>query len=132
MVATTLREDGVVRELAPNEVLQARLDRQPEAIVVVDLGSFIPGASLRAITLEGIAPRDSRFPLAHPVYLYLKLAHRGLVRALDELVAEAASERALGAHGYLAELGLVPFPAPALPLRRGGVAAHPARISARH
>ena len=55
--------------------------------------------------LDTIASFD--YPIARPLYFYVKNAHRGVIPNLQEFVEEYMSDDALDAGGYLSERGLV-------------------------
>ena len=58
-------------------------------------------------TFDTIA--DKSYPVARPLYFYVKNAHRGVIPGLNEFVEEYMSEDALAPGGYLSERGLVPL-----------------------
>lgn len=111
-LATAPRETGEVTVLVPEADLRSALAAAPEALAIVDLGAT---GALKPIAVEGAAPERAKaggaYPLARPVYLYVKREHLGIVRSLGDFLTEAAGEPALGEGGYLAALGLVPLPA---------------------
>ncbi len=55
--------------------------------------------------LENIA--SFAYPIARPLYFYVKNAHRGVIPNLQEFIEEYMSDDALDAGGYLSERGLV-------------------------
>jgi phosphate transport system substrate-binding protein len=60
-------------------------------------------------TFEEIAAQ--RYPIARPLFIYVKPAHVGLVAGLEDFVREYVSDRAIGEDGYLTDIGLIPLPA---------------------
>lgn len=56
---------------------------------------------------ETIASR--RYPLARPLFVYVKRPNLDLVPGLREMVEEYVSDRAVGPEGYLVRRGLVPL-----------------------
>ena len=52
---------------------------------------------------------DGSYPVARPLYFYVKNAHRDVIPGMKEFLAEYMSEAALGSDGYLAERGLTPL-----------------------
>lgn len=68
-------------------------------------GSSIDG---REINVNTIA--DGSYPLARPLYMYIKHAHVNKVIGVKEYIAEFTSEKAWGDGGYLAERGMIPMP----------------------
>jgi phosphate transport system substrate-binding protein len=113
-----LRRDGAWVDAGENDDgLVARLLADPEALGLVGYGALVRNpARVAAVCLDGSCPTAAsigtgRYPLARPLYLYLKPAHRAFVPGLDGLVAGFFDPRALAPGGWLAELGLVPAPA---------------------
>ena len=113
-----LRRDGAWVNAGENDDrLVARLQADPAALGVVGYGALVRNAGrVTAVCLDGSCPTAAsigtgRYPLARPLYLYLKPAHRAFVPGLDALVAGFSDPRALAPDGWLARLGLVPPPA---------------------
>lgn len=120
-----LRRDGAWADAGENDDgLIARLQADPEALGLVGYGALVRNAGrVAAVCLNGSCPTAAsigagHYPLARPLYLYLKPAHRAFVPGLDALAAGFIDPRALAPDGWLARLGLVPPPV--------GVAATPA------
>jgi phosphate transport system substrate-binding protein len=67
----------------------------------------IEGARIEGVddTRETIA--NGSYPLARPLYLYVKRAHLDRVPALEPFLAEYLSDAAMGPNGYLVRRGLV-------------------------
>jgi phosphate transport system substrate-binding protein len=74
----------------------------------------IEGARIEGVddTRETIA--SGRYPLARPLYLYVKRAHLDRIPGLGAFVAEYVSDAAMGPEGYLLRRGLVPLDAAGL------------------
>ncbi|MDR3518290.1 MAG: substrate-binding domain-containing protein [Azospirillaceae bacterium] len=114
----TLREDGhyveageyynlIVQRLAASSGLPLGLF--PFSYLAQNSGQ------VEAVTIDGVTPGmasilDGSYPLARPLYLYVKVAHLRETPTIREFLAEYASEAALGANGYLAGRGLIPLP----------------------
>jgi len=67
-------------------------------------------------TIDGVAPAfesiaDGKYPVARPLFFYVKKAHVGVIPGIKEYVAEFTSEKAMGDEGYLSAKGLIPLPA---------------------
>ncbi len=63
---------------------------------------------------EGEAPtpetiKSGDYPVARPLFVYVKNAHRNVIPGLQEFVEEYVSEDAMGEEGYLVDRGLVPL-----------------------
>ena len=62
--------------------------------------------------ISGVEPSfktiaDGSYGISRPLFFYIKNAHRGVIKGLDEFIAEFVSEDAFGPEGYLTERGLV-------------------------
>lgn len=80
------------------------LERNTESIKAVAIGGQSP-------SVESIASRD--YPLARPLFFYVKAGGVAQVPALQSYVQEFLSREALGAEGYLADTGLIALDADA-------------------
>ena len=115
-VCHTLREDGHFIEAgeADNLIVQ-RLRAHPGSVGILGFSfldqnvDWLAAASIdgAAANIENIA--GGAYPISRPLYLYVKKANLGRVPGIREFLAELASERAMGAEGYLASRGLVPL-----------------------
>ena len=112
-----LREDGAWVDVSQDyAVLLRRVIADPQSLGVLGF-SYLKNnrGQLRAARIDGIEPgADSiggwTYPLARPLFIYVKQAHIGRVPGLAEFVREFTSERAVGPAGYLVERGLMPLP----------------------
>lgn len=116
-VCQGIREDGAYIEAGENDVLIVRkLEANPKAFGVFGFsfldqnadkiqGSIIDGV---ADSFENIA--SGKYPLSRPLFIYVKLAHVGVIPGIKEFVKEYSSERAWGPDGYLVDKGLIPMP----------------------
>jgi ABC-type phosphate transport system permease subunit/ABC-type phosphate transport system substrate-binding protein len=109
-----LRRDGAWLDAGENDDwLVGRLRSDRGALGVVGFGALVRNPGLiGAVCLEGACPtqdaiRAGAYPLARPLYLYWKAAHREFVPRLEGLVLAFSDPAASGAEGYLAALGLV-------------------------
>jgi phosphate transport system substrate-binding protein len=80
-----------------------------------------------AAPVNGIVPSratipSGAYPLARPLFIYVKEAHLKTTTGLADYAAEFLSFCAAGAHGYLPEEGLVPLPMAELLSQRAAVA----------
>ena len=69
---------------------------------------------LKPVEVNGVEPNfdtiaDGSYPVARPLFFYVKNAHRDVIPGMKEFIAEYMSEEALGPDGYLAERGLTPL-----------------------
>ena len=112
-LAGALRSAPAYRVRLPSEDPVALLATSPGALVIDDLASAGGPKGVVPVAIDGrlpYGPSLAEYPLAHPVWLVLKREHVGVVPGLPELLGEALGSRALGDHGYLRPLGLIPSP----------------------
>jgi phosphate transport system substrate-binding protein len=117
LACQALREDGAWIDVnADYATLLRRLLADPQAMGVLGF-SYLDNNrdKLKAARIEGVDPTPESisagtYPLARPLFLYVKRAHVGRVIGLLEFVHEFVSERAAGPQGYLIEQGLMPLP----------------------
>lgn len=111
------RQDGRVIDIAGDytETL-ARLEAQPQALGVFGLSFYEKNRDrLKVATVEGVAPSletivAGDYPVARPLYFYVKGAHLGVVPGLREFVVYFLSDQMAGTDGDLVEEGLIPLP----------------------
>lgn len=117
LACQTLREDGAWIDVnADYAVLLRRLLGDPQAVGVLAF-SYLDNNrdKIKAARIEGVDPTPESisawtYPLARPLFIYVKRAHIGRVIGLLEFVQEFVSDRAAGPRGYLSEQGLMPLP----------------------
>lgn len=114
-----LRRDGRVREMASNDIGSALLASPPGTMAIMSYDQVLAsGGSFLALTLDGVLPTPASiatqdYEQTQTIYLYAKLQNglnrrgSGVVRGIPELLAEAATEDAIGPGGYLTLAGLV-------------------------
>lgn len=113
----TLREDGRFIEAGENDnLIVQKLKANPAAVGIFGYSYLEQNAdTVKAATVNGIAPTfdniaDGKYPIARPLYFYVKKAHVGAIPGITEYIAEFVSPKAMGEDGYLADKGLVPLP----------------------
>ena len=111
-----MRTDGPFIEAGENDnLIVQRLKSDPNALGIFGYSFVYENQdALYGVKLNGVEPNfdtiaDKSFPVARPLYFYVKNAHRGVIPGLNEFVAEYMSEDALAPGGYLSERGLVPL-----------------------
>lgn len=116
-ICAAMREDGRFIEAGENDnLIVQRLQANPSALGIfgfsfldqnrdVVQGSLIEGVSP---TFDSIAAGD--YPVSRSLYMYVKIAHVGVIDGLREYVEEFVSDAATGEDGYLADRGLIPLP----------------------
>ena len=115
-VCLRMRTDGPFIEAGENDnLIVQRIDADPTAFGIFGY-SFLYGNQdkLKGASIEGVPPSletiaDNSYPVARPLYFYIKNAHRGVIAGLDEFVAMYVDEASIGPGGYLGERGLVPL-----------------------
>ena len=115
-VCHTIREDGHFVEAGENDnLIIQKLDANPNALGIFGF-SFLDQNSdkVRGSHIGGVEPTfesigDQSYPVARPMYIYVKKAHIGVVPGIEEFVAEYTSEKSWGEFGYLTEKGLIPL-----------------------
>ena len=117
-ICHTVREDGRFIEAGENDnLIVQKLKANPKAIGIFGY-SFLEQNedSVQGSTVDGVAPTfesiaDGTYPVARPLYFYVKKAHIGSIPGIGEYLAEFTSAKAMGEDGYLGDKGLVPLPA---------------------
>ena len=112
----TLRTDGAFIEAGENDnLIVQRLQSDPAALGIFGYSFFFENQdTLQAAAVNGVAPdadtiADGSYPVARPLFFYVKNAHRDVIPGLAEFVEMYTSEDAIGDDGYLAERGLTPL-----------------------
>lgn len=112
-----MRTDGPFIEAGENDnLIVQQLIANPNAMGIFGYSFVYENLDqLKGVKLDGVEPNldtiaDFTFPVARPLYFYVKNAHRGVIPNLQELIEEYISDSALAPGGYLTERGLVPLP----------------------
>ena len=111
-----MRQDGPFIEAGENDnLIVQRLQADSTALGIFGYSFLYENLdSLKAVKVNGIEPNfdtiaDSSYPIARPIFFYVKNAHRGVIPGLEEFLEEYVSDAAMGPGGYLSERGLVPL-----------------------
>ncbi len=113
----TIREDGRYVEAGENDnLIVQKLASNPLALGIFGY-SFLEQNSdkVQGLQVNGVKPEfdsiaDATYPIARPLYFYVKKAHIGVIPGIREYLTEFTSDSAWGDFGYLADRGLVPLP----------------------
>jgi phosphate transport system substrate-binding protein len=113
----TLREDGAYIEAGENDnLIVQKLDANPAQFGVFGY-SFLDqnNDKVRGVPINGVRPdfdtiADGTYPVARPLYFYVKAAHVGSIQGIREFLQEFTSDAAWGDFGYLSDKGLIPLP----------------------
>lgn len=112
-----VRSDPAYQPRRHGEAPETLLQAHPDALVIADLTALGSGAKdVSVAAVNGVMPQSATlangsYPYAQAVHLYLKQEHIGITPGLREFLGEALGAAALGEHGYLLQLGLMPRPA---------------------
>lgn len=111
-----MREDGAVVEAGENDTLIVqKLDANKDACGIFGYSYLSQNLDkIHAAKIEGVeisldTIQDYSYPIARPLFFYVKKAHVGVVPGIKEFVSEFTSMAAMSDEGYLAEEGLVPL-----------------------
>jgi phosphate transport system substrate-binding protein len=123
-----LREDGAAVEAGENDTLIVqKLEANPAAFGIFGF-SYLENNSdkIQAAAIEGVdisldSIQDYSYPIARPLFFYVKKAHIGVIPGLQEYLVEFTSDNAIGEEGYLIDSGLVPLEAGKLSKLKGNV-----------
>ena len=111
-----MREDGAVIEAGENDALIVqKLGANPSAFGIFGF-SYLENNSdkIQAATIEGVeisleSIQSYEYPVARPLFFYVKKAHINVIPGLNEYLQAFANEKAIGEEGYLIDAGLVPL-----------------------
>ena len=111
-----IREDGAAVEAGENDTLIVqKLEADPKAFGIFGFSYLESNMDkIQAADIEGVkitidSIQDYSYPIARPLFFYVKKAHVGVIPGLKEYVEEFVSEDAIGDEGYLVDAGLVPL-----------------------
>jgi len=117
-VCSRMRQDGPFVEAGENDnLIVQRLEADANAIGIFGYSFLYENSDkLKGVKINGVAPdfdtiADGSYPVARPLFFYVKNAHRDVIPGMKEFIAEYVSDGALGADGYMAERGLTPLAA---------------------
>ena len=112
------REDGAVEEAGENDTLIVnRLVADPEAFGIFGFSFLdqnqdrIQGSSINGVDISLDTIQTYEYPIARPLFFYVKKAHIGVIPGMKEMLDEYVSDAATGEYGYLGDAGLVPHSA---------------------
>jgi phosphate transport system substrate-binding protein len=115
-VCSRMRQDGPFVEAGENDnLIVQRIEADPNAIGIFGYSFLYENSDkLKAVKINGVEPTfdtiaDGSYPVARPLYFYVKNAHRDVIPGMKEFLTEYMSEAALGPDGYLSERGLTPL-----------------------
>jgi phosphate transport system substrate-binding protein len=111
-----LREDGAMVEAGENDTLLIqKLVADPKYFAIFGF-SYLDNArdKVKAATIEDAeisldSIQDYSYPVARPLFIYIKKEHIGTVPGLNKFVKMYVSKKTMGPKGYLIDRGLVPL-----------------------
>ncbi len=117
-ICHTIREDGAYIEAGENDnLIVQKLEANPNALGIFGY-SFLDQNydKVHGSIIEGVAPEfeaigDGSYPIARPLFMYVKKLHVNVIPGMKAFLNELASEKTWGEEGYLADKGLIPMPA---------------------
>lgn len=109
-----MRTDGPFVEAGENDnLIVQRLQADSHAFGIFGYSFLYENLdTLKGVNINGVEPNLDTiatfdYPIARPIYVYIKNVHRGVIANFNEFIEEFVSDDALEADGYLAERGLV-------------------------
>lgn len=112
-----IREDGVIVEAGENDALMVQKIKANENLFGIFGFSYLDSnrdkihpATIDQIEISLEAIQEGHYPIARPLFFYVKKAHIRLIPGMLAYINEFTSPAALGDEGYLTDLGLVPLP----------------------
>lgn len=121
----SVREDGAWTDVSGDyALLFNRLAGNPGAVGILGYSYLdLHRDRIKAASIDGVSPTAESisgwaYPLARPLFVYVKQAHVGSIPGLPQFVQEFVSDRAIGPQGYLVTRGLMPLPAAQLEAER--------------
>ena len=111
-----IREDGYAVEAGENDTLIIqKLSSNPDAFGFFGYSYLVANKDkIKASSVDGVQPslegiQDYSYPIARPLFFYVKKAHIGVIPGIEEYLKEFTSKKSMGNRGYLAKIGLVPL-----------------------
>jgi phosphate transport system substrate-binding protein len=111
-----LREDGLAIEAGENDTLIVnKLAADPEMFGLFGYSYLVANKDkIKAAAVNGVKPslkgiQDYSYPIARPLFFYVKKAHIGVVPGIHEFLKEFTANKTMGPKGYLTDIGLVPL-----------------------
>ena len=113
---SNMREDGAMIEAGENDTLLIqKLVADPKYFAIFGY-SYLDSSrdKIKAMKIEGKeisleSIQDYSYPIARPLFIYIKKEHFELVPGLEKFMNTYVSKKAMGKRGYLMDLGLVPL-----------------------
>ncbi len=111
---TAMRTDGPFIEAGENDnLIVQRLAADPNAVGIFGYSFLFENQDqLQPLSIAGVEPSmeaiaSGKYAISRPLYIYIKNAHRKVIKGMNDFIKEYVSDEAMGADGYLSERGLV-------------------------
>jgi phosphate transport system substrate-binding protein len=112
----TLRDDGHYIDAGENDnLIVQKLVASPRQLGIFGYSFLEQNADrVQGAQIDGVPPNfdsiaDGTYPVARPLYFYVKKAHADVIPGIREYIAEFTSDAAVGEFGYLGDNGLIPL-----------------------
>ena len=112
-----MREDNRYVEAGENDnLIVQKLESNPQALGIFGYSfleqnsDIVQGSSINGVTPDFDTIADGTYPIARPLFFYVKKAHINQIPGIREYLKEFTSDSAWGEFGYLSDKGLVPLP----------------------
>jgi phosphate transport system substrate-binding protein len=116
------RDDGVLTELAEDQVVGALMKAPPGTLAIVAWTTYVEnGDKLEALPVNGVLPTHENidadeYTMSSTLRYYFKRAHmrrkfggQGVIEGMWEFMTEIVKDEASAEGGYLEKLGMVPL-----------------------
>lgn len=127
-VCSMIRDDGKFIEAGYDEnIIIQKLQTNEKEFGIFGYSFLLKNSNkVQGNLINGIEPSydniaSGKYPLARPLYIYIKLDNLNTISDLKSFVQEVISENAVGKYGYLTDVGLIPLTPPALAQMRAKV-----------
>ena len=114
-----IREDGVFIQAGENDnLIIQKLILDPPAIGIFGYSFLDQNRDrIQAILMNDIEPtfetiESGDYPIARPLFFYVKTAHFSIIPGIKDFVAEFLSPHTVGEFGSLVDKGLIPLQSP--------------------
>jgi len=116
-ICYTMREDGRFIEAGENDnLIVQKLEANSDALGIFGYSFLDQNYDLiHGAVIDGVEPtfeniRNGSYPVARPLYFYVKKAHANMIPGLKDYLREWSRPGTWGEEGYLSSRGLVPMP----------------------
>lgn len=113
-----MREDGshFIEAGENDNLIVQKLQANPGQLGIFGYSFLDQNADkVRGARINGVEPTfdsiaDGSYPVARPLFFYVKSAHVDSIPGVREFLSEFTSDAAMGDFGYLSDKGLIPLP----------------------